>query len=196
MTGAQGIATALAERGWAVAREFLPPPVIAELARDARQRLRDGEFRPAGVGSGPQHLVRGDVRGDAILWLDAGGSRAQREAFDAFEALRVALNRELQLGLFDFECHYACYSPGSRYRRHLDQLAGDDRRTLSTILYLNSAWHADDGGQLRLYLPQGPVEVLPQAGTLAAFLSARFEHEVLPAARERLSLTGWFCRRA
>ena len=36
---------------------------------------------------------------------------------------------------------------------------------------------------------------LPQAGTLALFLSADMPHEVLPATRERLSLTGWFRRR-
>jgi SM-20-related protein len=38
--------------------------------------------------------------------------------------------------------------------------------------------------------------VQPEGGTLACFLSADFEHEVLPAARPRLSLTGWFRRRA
>jgi SM-20-related protein len=27
------------------------------------------------------------------------------------------------------------------------------------------------------------------------FLTERFEHEVLPATRERLSITGWFRRR-
>ena len=32
-------------------------------------------------------------------------------------------------------------------------------------------------------------------GTLVAFLSSQFEHEVLPATRERCSLTGWFRRR-
>ena len=32
-------------------------------------------------------------------------------------------------------------------------------------------------------------------GTFVAFLSADFEHEVLPARRERLALAGWFRRR-
>ena len=35
-------------------------------------------------------------------------------------------------------------------------------------------------------------DVLPEGGTLVCFLSQRFWHEVLPARRERLSLTGWF----
>jgi SM-20-related protein len=37
--------------------------------------------------------------------------------------------------------------------------------------------------------------VLPQAGSLLLFLSADMPHEVLPASRDRLSLTGWFRRR-
>ena len=64
------------------------------------------------------------------------------------------------------------------------------------MLYLNESWSAGDGGALRLHLPAGQQDVLPRAGTLVAFLSGRFEHEVLPARRERLSLTGWFTRRA
>jgi SM-20-related protein len=67
---------------------------------------------------------------------------------------------------------------------------------LSCVLYLNDGWRAEDGGALRLYLPTRHCDVLPRAGTLVAFLSERFEHEVLPAQRERLSLTGWFRRRA
>ena len=39
-------------------------------------------------------------------------------------------------------------------------------------------------------------EILPQSGRLVLFLSARFLHEVMPARRERLSITGWFKRRA
>ena len=81
------------------------------------------------------------------------------------------------------------YPPGAFYRRHLDRFASDDRRALSCVLYLNEAWRAEDGGALRLYLPGRHRDVLPRAGTLVAFLSERFEHEVLPAQRERLSLT-------
>jgi SM-20-related protein len=42
----------------------------------------------------------------------------------------------------------------------------------------------------------GECRVTPQGGTLAAFLSQRFEHEVRAARRERVSLTGWFRRRS
>jgi SM-20-related protein len=35
-------------------------------------------------------------------------------------------------------------------------------------------------------------DLLPDAGRLVCFLSDRFPHQVLPARRERFSLTGWF----
>ena len=53
-----------------------------------------------------------------------------------------------------------------------------------------------DGGALRLHLPDGAVDVPPRGGTLVLFLSAEIEHEVLPTTRERLSIAGWFRRRA
>jgi SM-20-related protein len=38
-------------------------------------------------------------------------------------------------------------------------------------------------------------DVAPIGGTFVTFLSAEYEHEVLPARRERASLTGWFTTR-
>ena len=113
------------------------------------------------------------------------------------DGLRQALNRGLYLGLEDFECHFALYPPGAFYQKHLDRFRDDDRRTVSAVLYLNDDWQPQDGGELRLYLPDGAErEVPPLGGSLVLFLSSDFPHEVLPANRERLSLTGWFRRRA
>lgn len=190
------VADELAEHGWAVVDQFLPTSEVQALAEDAREQLRSGKFRPAGVGARERHAVRQDVRRDSVLWLEPPGVCAAQQAVLArFEGLRAALNRELQLGLFDFECHYACYPPGTFYRRHLDRFAGDDRRTLSCVLYLNADWGENDGGELRLHLDNGSQDVVPLGGRLVAFLSQRFEHEVRPARRERLSLAGWFRRR-
>ncbi len=89
------------------------------------------------------------------------------------------------------------YPPGASYARHFDRLQGSDLRAISAALYLNDAWTPEDGGQLRMYLGGGRSEdVSPQGGRLVAFLSDRFEHEVLPARRERMSFTGWFRRRS
>jgi SM-20-related protein len=109
------------------------------------------------------------------------------------------LNRTLQLGLFDFECHFACYPAGAHYARHNDQFQGDSDRELSCVLYLNENWKREDGGQLRLHLDSGdtaPKDILPRGGRLVMFISRRFAHEVLPAARERFSIAGWFKTRA
>jgi SM-20-related protein len=102
----------------------------------------------------------------------------------------------LYLGLEDFESHFALYPPGAFYLKHLDRFRDNDRRTVSAVLYLNQDWQAEQGGALRLYLADGETrDVLPQAGSLLVFLSADMPHEVLPATRDRLSLTGWFRRR-
>ena len=111
--------------------------------------------------------------------------------------MRTSCNRELALGLFEFEAHYALYPPGTRYARHRDRFRDDDARVLSCVLYLNDAWCAEDGGALRVHLDDARrLDVVPAGGTLVAFLSARFEHEVLASQRQRLALTGWFRRRA
>lgn len=59
------------------------------------------------------------------------------------------------------------------------------------ICYLNENWREDEGGQLRVYFPAGTKDFFPTAGRLVCFRSDLLEHEVLPATRERLSLTGW-----
>jgi SM-20-related protein len=120
----------------------------------------------------------------------------ERELAGRFEALRLELNQELMAGLVDFEGHFARYPAGAGYSRHVDQLSGSDVRVLSAVLYLNDEWSDEDGGQLRLHLGDGGSrDVTPLGGRLVVFRSEQFEHEVLPARRERLSFTGWFRRR-
>jgi len=69
------------------------------------------------------------------------------------------------------------------------------RRTVTTILYLNSGagWAAADGGYLRLYLADGAVlDVAPLGGRLLIFDSKTLAHEVLPTKRRRTAATVWF----
>jgi SM-20-related protein len=107
------------------------------------------------------------------------------------------MNRDLMTGLADFEGHFAVFPAGAGYARHFDRLHGSDLRAISAALYLNDAWRPEDGGQLRLYTGGGRSEdILPIGGRLVVFVSERFEHEVLPATRERMSFTGWFRRRS
>lgn len=183
--------------GWVAIPSFIVPGMVAALGEECSRLAAQGSFHDAAIGSGADRQIAGDVRADQILWLEqSGSSEAQKECLDRFEEMRLKLNRELQLGLFEFECHFARYTPGAFYRKHLDQFSRDSRRRLSSILYLNSNWQSDDGGELRLYLERKPVsghvDIRPDGGTLVLFLSDRFPHEVLPAKRERFSMTGWF----
>lgn len=193
----------LAEQGWCALPGFLPDELVARLAREADTLHQSGRMTAAATGQGRQREIRAGLRDDAIAWLDEQpASEAQNEYLARMELLRLAANRDLQLGLFDLEAHFARYPAGARYQKHYDVFQQDSRRALSVICYLNSNWQETDGGQLRLYLDETPADnsrhadILPRGGTLACFLSHRFAHEVLPASRSRLSLTGWFRRRS
>ena len=85
---------------------------------------------------------------------------------------------------------YQVAPAGAGYKRHRDRFQGSNSRVLSLVTYLNDDWQDADGGALRLYLPEGTVDVLPQACMSVCFLSET-EHEVLPAKRERLSIAAW-----
>jgi len=191
----------LSERGWSVSERFLPPSLTDQLAAEARVLRVGGKLQRAGVSRGADFRIDTEVRKDRIMWLDPSHcSEIQYRYLGALEELRLAVNSQLFLGLFEFEGHLAHYPPGSYYRRHLDRFQGTEQRVLTTILYLNREWRERDGGQLRLYTDPTDEsrceEIQPLAGRLVVFLSARFPHEVMPARRDRLSITGWFKRRA
>ena len=186
----------LANQGWSQRALFAPEVLTRELAAECRKRAHSGALNAASVGRGGAQPVQEGIRGDRIQWLEPGQSAACDQYLQHMDDLRQALNRTLYLGLEDYECHFACYPPGAFYQRHLDRFRDDDRRTVSAVFYLNDDWQPEQGGALRLYLADGREhDVLPRAGTLALFLSADMPHAVLPATRERLSLTGWFRRR-
>lgn len=195
-----GIAVDLAERGFSVQPHFWSAQEIQALAGESRALWQQGAFRHAGVGRGPSFRMRPQVRNDRVFWIDPSEPSAmQRHFLERMEALRCALNRSLYLGLFGFEAHLTVYPPGAYYRTHRDQFADAAHRILSCITYLNEGWEAKDGGALRLYLGGEPTgacaDIAPRAGTFVVFFSERLYHEVLPAARERCSITGWFTRR-
>lgn len=190
------LAVALERDGWCVSEQVFEPAFIARLAAECRQLDATERLRHAGIGHGGTHTVNTRIRGDRTCWLDAEHSPLQTAFLARMDALRGALNQHLLLGMEGFEAHYALYPPGTFYARHRDCFRDDDARVLSSVLYLNPAWQDVDGGELRLFLPDGRHHDIPPAGgRLVMFLSAEFEHEVRPATRERLSIAGWFRRR-
>lgn len=190
------IAEALASGGIGVCDDFVSSDDVRALRTRAVAAHDAGALRAAAVGS--SRAVDGAVRGDRTMWLDLSTAAPAEVAYlAAMEDLRRAVNETLQLGAFDLEAHYAVYAPGAAYARHIDQPRGSGARVVSTVLYLNDGWTPDDGGALRIYLDSCKTrDVPPRAGVLVAFLSERFEHEVLPATRQRWSITAWLRRRA
>lgn len=182
----------IATQGWSLTPDFLPPDTVTRLAGEIRQHFSQGAMRQAGVSL--ERQVNTNIRSDFILWLNEGElTPAQRGYFDVLEQLRQEVNAGLQLGIFEFEGHAALYPAGSFYQRHLDRFQNNNQRSLSCILYLNEHWQESDGGLLRLYLNETEhMDIVPKGGLLVTFLSDRFWHEVLPANKERLSITGWF----
>ena len=179
-----------------MADDFVDAKLLADLRARCVELHEAGYLRPAKVGRGENAKLVPEVRGDFISWLQQPERDAEHRILARLDELRAALNRDLMTGLEDFQGHFALYPLGAGYARHFDRLVGSDIRTISVALYLNEGWEHDDGGQLRLYTGGGAsVDVLPQGGRLVAFRSDRFEHEVLPAKRERMSFTGWFRRR-
>lgn len=187
----------LFDQGWSQQDAFLSAELSAALAAECRALMAAGALKKAGIGRGGEQTIRADIRGDHIVWLRSGQSAACDSYLQLMDQLRLALNRSFFLGLEEYESHFAFYPPGTAYQTHLDRFRDDDKRTISAVIYLNEGWLHEHGGALRMH-PEGQpaIEVLPLAGRLAVFLSASMPHEVLPATRDRLSLAGWFRRRA
>lgn len=177
--------------------DFVDAGLLTQLRWCCSELQASGALRPARVGRGANEKLAPEVRGDFIAWLQQPQRDSEQLLLARLDELRMAMNRALMTGLEDYQGHFAVYPRGTSYARHFDKLQGSDLRAISVALYLNDAWTDDDGGQLRMYLGGGRSEdVLPVGGRLVAFLSDRFEHEVLPARRERMSFTGWFRRRS
>ena len=179
-----------------MADDFVDLGLQRELRARCLELHASGALRAARIGRGAQERLAPEVRGDFIAWLTEPALDAEQRLLARFEEMRVALNRTLMTGLEDYQGHFALYPPGTAYARHFDRLVGSDIRAISAALYLNEDWTEADGAHLRIYTGGGASQdVLPVGGRLVAFVSDRFEHEVLPGRRERLSFTGWFRRR-
>ena len=186
------VAAELERHGFALVDAFLHESTVAALAAQCRELHACARLQPAAIGRGEGRHVDIALRGDHTHWFDpAALSAAQSEYWSRMDMLRRGLNRSLLLGLHELEAHFALYPAGARYARHRDRFRDDDTRVLSTVLYLNPDWRERDGGALRLYCDTVHRDIYPEAGRLVAFLSADFEHEVLPARRERISIAGW-----
>lgn len=183
----------IAEHSYGVTDDFFTPEEVKALVLILGQRHEAGIFKKAGIGQKTERHVQEKVRGDHILWLDENSVDVDEQAFFLkINTFITYLNRTCYLGLRSFEFHYALYPIGTFYKRHFDRFLHDSGRKMSVICYLNGDWQATDGGELVIHLPNAEsVKIAPLGGRLVCFEADKLEHEVLPALRERLSLTGW-----
>jgi SM-20-related protein len=183
----------LTTQGYAVVDDALPLALVQQLRAAAETELAlNGQL--AGIGRAADYTVKATVRSDKISWLTTFHP-VSADYLRAMEQFRLALNQQLLLGLFRYEAHYASYAPGAYYHQHRDAFKGSRNRLLSTVLYLNDGWQAEDGGELVLYAndAQTPLfRCLPVFNRLAVFLSEEFPHEVLVGNKQRYSIAGWF----
>jgi SM-20-related protein len=193
----ENILNDIEQQGWSVQENFFAPGLVNELHQTLTSFRRQGLLNQAGIGRKEGYHIEPSIRSDEISWFDETNlNPAQKNFLAQTKELQDKINQRFFLGLFELEVHFALYSPNAFYKRHLDQHKNHDTRVITLITYLNENWDKADGGELLLYLKNGQsVSVSPNAGTVVCFLSAEFEHEVLPAKRERASLTGWFRKR-
>jgi SM-20-related protein len=186
------LADGLAEEGYAIVDNFLSIEAVDEILQLDGFKNGISQFKKAGVGKSQEKQINESIRGDYIQWIDYNHAEAPLQGYiEKLRELISFVNQSLFLSLKDCEVHQTIYPIGSFYKRHLDQFKKDDHRKLSVICYLNKNWQEAEGGQLRLHLKNESKDVFPLAGRLVCFRSDLLEHEVLPATRERLSLTGW-----
>ncbi|MCF6208467.1 MAG: 2OG-Fe(II) oxygenase [Ghiorsea sp.] len=188
------IAQSIAEQGYCIVDNALPQHICQGLYQRITE-LPASTFKGMGIGRGGAFHVDKSYRSDKSHWL-TGENQAEQDYLSWMETLRLAVNRQLFMGLLDYEAHFAHYAPKSFYKRHLDAFKGASSRKLTTVYYLNPNWSKVDGGELLMYQDdksKSPFKtIIPQNNRLVVFLSDAFPHEVLPAQKDRYSIAGWF----
>ncbi|MCU4676050.1 2OG-Fe(II) oxygenase [Catenovulum sp. 2E275] len=181
-------------KGYAIIDHALPIELETALLKHLMDTPSE-KMRVAGIGREQQQTLNSFVRRDQIKWIEPT-TQVEQAWLSHMEALRLILNRQLLLGLFSYESHFAQYNAGDFYKKHLDAFNGQTNRVLSTVYYLNPNWQAEYGGELVMYDPENHTQeierILPELGRMVIFLSEEFPHEVLPADRMRYSIAGWF----
>jgi len=194
------ILNGLDQHGWVSVPGCMNHDDSIRLAQECLASCENGDFVSAGVGRGQGLEVRESIRQDRVKWIQPGEESVEQKIYLAkVDGMRLAINERFFFGLFDFECHFAMYPEGGFYKAHLDRHAGSGARIVTVILYLNQHWQPGDGGELKLWTTAGSREggyalIEPRLGTMVFFMAGDFWHEVMPTAKPRMSITGWFRR--
>jgi len=185
------IIDSIADEGYIILDDVLDEETVQGLAK----RIRGLEgLKEAKIGRGNERQNVSTIRSDKTLWLE-GKDESEKVYLTWMESLKQNINKELYLGLHEYEAHFAHYEEGAFYQKHVDVLKGSNKRLLTTVFYLTADWKEGDGGELLIYDEKGQTileKVEPKIGRMVVFLSDKFPHEVLPSKIDRYSIAGWF----
>ena len=175
-----------------IAEHFLSDHLTEHLKENLTNLFSQNKMHLAGTGN--KTLIDRNilVRGDNIHWLDrAHNDIHENSFFDLMDNFVKQLNENCYTGISSYEFHYTLYTPGTFYKRHMDRFQNNDSRKFSMIMYLNTDWKPEDGGEICIYKEEGPQNISPQNGKVVFFKSNELEHEVLLTNKNRMSITGW-----
>jgi SM-20-related protein len=175
-----------------ITENFLSASLASNLKANLHALYADKQLKTAGIGNDSAFLQDKLIRNDKIYWLDRSHNDVHENSFfDLIDSFVAFLNRECYTGITSYEFHYALYEKGSFYKKHLDQFQSNKSRAFSMIMYLNTDWQPEDGGELCIYHDTSTQIVSPLNGKCVFFKSSELAHEVLLTHKPRLSITGW-----
>ncbi|MFT6053741.1 MAG: SM-20-related protein [Candidatus Endobugula sp.] len=182
----------LAKDDYVVIDSFLNDEMFNMIRSYFLARLATDGFSDAAIGALNEKQLKKSIRGDKIYWLERKVDLEMSSFFNLTDELTQKLNELCYLSLSGAEFHLAHYPEGTFYKKHIDQFKGRNNRLISVIIYLNVGWVQGDGGELKIYRPDGnDLFVAPLAGRCVMFKSETVPHEVLKTEVSRYSLTGW-----
>jgi len=188
----------LQDQQFSVVDAFFDDELLERFRKELLVMYEKDQFKKAAVGNKTSEVIRRQIRGDFIKWIDRRQATAtQLDFLKGIDHFVNYFNRTCFLGILEKEFHYAVYPKGTFYKRHLDAFQQHHQhRKLSMVLYLNEYWAAGNGGELVIYQTQNNREIaypiLPVYGRLVIFESQELIHEVKPVNDGlRLSITGW-----
>lgn len=175
-----------------IAENFLTPLLASHLKENLLALYSGDKLLHAGTGNDMAVNHDKKVRGDKIYWLDrAHNNIHENDFFDLMDKFIAYLNSTCYTGITEYEFHYTLYEKGSFYKKHFDQFRNSKDRAFSMIMYLNTDWQIEDGGELCIHHQHHLQNISPLQGKSVFFKSDELEHEVLLTNRSRMSITGW-----
>ena len=172
---------------------FLAEPHYQHLRSTIQALHQDGSFKSAKIGQNTEENHTPSIRNDHIYWLDEYMQNSGIQAyFSEIDHIKRTLNQSLFLGLDHIEAHFAVYSTGSFYKKHVDQFKTNNDRRISCVYYLNEHWQPEHGGELTLYdLNDQPHMNIEPYGNRFVCFNSNLPHEVGMAYHIRYSIAGW-----